>query len=48
MEELNKSDGTPNGDTCAFVQATRRALMVCSGDEVLKVGCPSISIVSMI
>lgn len=35
-QELTKSDGSPNGDTCAFVQAARKAFKVKSGREVLE------------
>lgn len=40
-QELEKSDGSANGDTCAFVQAARRAFKVTKGTEVLELFCSS-------
>jgi len=37
MEELKHSDGSPNEDTCAFVQASRNCLRVQSGREAIEV-----------
>lgn len=37
LQELKKSDGTPNGDLCAFSNAGRLVSVVHSGKEALEV-----------